>query len=179
MRIIGGTYRGRTISIPKGLPVRPTTDRTREALFNILIHQIVFRETRVLDLFAGTGMISLECISRGAQEVIAVDSHRRCVQALIHNRDKLAIKGLSIIQADAKRYVATATEIFDLVFMDPPYAYDGITRLTQAIQQHSILSNSGIIVIEHDPLRDFSHIEGYSYTRKYGSSSLTFIGITS
>ena len=82
MRIISGKYGGRSWHPPKGLPVRPTTDRTREALFNLLQHRIMLQGAEVLDLFSGTGGISLECLSRGATRVVAVDRHRGCVMAL-------------------------------------------------------------------------------------------------
>jgi len=178
MRITGGTYRGRVIQVPKGLPVRPTTDRTREALFSILQHKRVLTDSKVLDLFTGTGIISLEALSRGAAEVTAVDKHRRCIQALKKLKDLYQLTNLNIGQADAMQYVRHSDEAFHLIFMDPPYQYAGISALIDLIFERRLLHADGLLVVEHDPHRDFSTRKEFLMERVYGSSGLSFFAIS-
>ncbi len=173
MRITGGLWRGQIITVPKGLPVRPTTDRTREALFNILQHHLGLQGMRVLDLFSGTGIISLESLSRGAMHVTAVDKNRKCIQALsklIRDRDI----NLHIRQSDAMSYLNRESEAYSLIFMDPPYSYDAIDALIDIIFKRGILSKPGLLVVEHDPHRKLAPRDEFLFLRSYGSSGLSF-----
>ncbi len=174
MRITGGIYKGRKIQVPKGLPVRPTTDRTREALFSILQHRLVLSGNKVLDLFTGTGIISLEILSRGAGKATAVDKDRRCIQALKRLKDLYQLTNLTIRQADAQQFVKQTDERYHLIFMDPPYQYDGIATLIDLIFKQGLLHSDGLLVVEHDPHRDFSTQQEFLMERVYGSSSLSF-----
>lgn len=174
MRIIGGKYGGRIIPSHKNLPARPTTDRTKEALFNTLEHQLDWEDVQVLDLFAGTGNISLECWSRGAQKVYSVERDRKCIQSIKKAFSLLGIPMDHIIQADVKKFVQKSILTFDLIFMDPPYGMDGQEDLIQAIISGNLLDNEGLLVVEHMTQRDFSSQQGFMRTRKYGSSSLSF-----
>ncbi len=173
MRIIGGTYKGRTIRSPKGLPVRPTTDRTKEALFNRLNHLVELAGIKVLDLFAGTGNMTLEFWSRGARQVVSVDQHHRCVGTIKQHLRDLQIRGGSVIRMDARRYVSQATESFDLIFMDPPYALPGQPELVEQILAGELLTPDGILIVEHSPQLNFEEIEGFEESRIYGSSALS------
>lgn len=174
MRIIGGKYGGRVIHSPKGLPVRPTTDRTKESLFNILQHRFDWEETRVLDLFAGTGNISLECISRGAKDVLSVDRERKCIHAIKKIKSELGMTTGRTLQSDVKKYVRQAEEQFDFIFMDPPYAMTGQEELLEMILNKGLLAEDGLLVVEHMSQKDFSQIKGFDELRKYGTSSLSF-----
>ena len=120
MRIIGGRLNRRIIHPPSGLPVRPTTDKAKEALFNVLNHLICFEKIRVLDLFAGTGNISFEFASRGATEVVAVDNNTRCIRFIRQVKENLQLENISCYRADAFRFLPNAPGAFDLVFADPP-----------------------------------------------------------
>ena len=152
MRIISGTYKGRAIVPPRNLRARPTTDFAKENLFNVLGNLLDFEECDVLDLFAGTGQMGIECLSRGAAAAVFVD-RRKDAFALI--KKNLALTGLQdrarVVHGDSLAFLAGAGESFDLVFLDPPYA-SGL--LEQALERlaapgFDILAPYGIIVAEH------------------------------
>ncbi|RMG68246.1 MAG: 16S rRNA (guanine(966)-N(2))-methyltransferase RsmD [Bacteroidetes bacterium] len=174
MRIIAGTFRGRQIRPPRGLPVRPTTDRTKEALFNMLMQRLDWEGLRVLDLFAGTGNISFECYSRGAARVVAVDQDWRCVAAIKAGLQILGLPVQDVVQQDVRRYVAQATGPFDLVFMDPPYAMPGQPELIAAIREGSLLAPEGLLVVEHASSVPLEALPGWTESRRYGDSTLSF-----
>ncbi|MEO0895872.1 MAG: 16S rRNA (guanine(966)-N(2))-methyltransferase RsmD [Bacteroidota bacterium] len=174
MRIIGGKFGGRVIQPFKNLPARPTTDRTKEALFNILEHQIDWEETHVLDLFSGTGNISLECWSRGAKLVHSVERDRKCIASIRQAFKQLDLPTDYIFQNDVLKYVKHSPFTYDLIFMDPPYAMDGQEALIENILQKPMLKEEGMLVVEHMSQRDFSALHGFQRVRKYGSSSISF-----
>ena len=123
MRIISGSHKGRRLFAPKTLPVRPTTDRSKEALFNILQHQYDWSSIRVLDLFSGTGSISYEFASRGVTEVFSVDINSCCIKFIQQTAQKLDLK-INTIQGDTLKYLTSINMDFDLIFADPPYNID-------------------------------------------------------
>lgn len=160
---------------PKGLPVRPTTDRTREALFNILSHRLEWPETRVLDLFSGTGSVSLECLSRGASTVVSVDRDHRCIQALKRLQADWKLPG-RVIKREVSRFLAGAPSSYDLIFMDPPYAMPAQEQLVIAAQKRWLAAD-GILILEHaPPATRFEQLDGFQEVRIYGSSCLSFFG---
>jgi 16S rRNA (guanine966-N2)-methyltransferase len=182
MRIISGKLGGRVLKVPAGLPVRPTTDRTKEALFNMLAHRFDFEGLTVLDLFCGTGNISLECFSRGAENIIAVDKDKRCVQAVKQFFKDFEVQKGQVIQADVFTF-ATKIETtlanaipFDLIFLDPPYAIANQVALVQTLLNKNILAPEGWLIIEHNSVFSFEQEEKFLFVRKYGSSSLSFFG---
>src|SRR5688572_7665549 len=120
MRIIGGIHKGRNIKVPPGLPVRPTTDFAKEGLFNILVNRYDLSEARVLDLFSGTGHISLEFASRGSTHVTAVDQNFRCAGFLREMASQLDLN-ISAQKSDVFQYLKSCSSTFDIVFADPPY----------------------------------------------------------
>jgi 16S rRNA (guanine(966)-N(2))-methyltransferase RsmD len=174
MRVIAGIFGGRPIPLPKGLPVRPTTDRTREALFNILSNTFTWEGLQVLDLFSGTGSISLECWSRGAARVVSVDRNPRCIQAQRQLYRSFGIGAAELVRMDAFSFVRRCTDSFDLIFLDPPYDLPGQAQLIQEIIDRGLLSVKGLIVLEHRRQSDYAHIPAFSFRRDYGSSSLSF-----
>lgn len=174
MRIIAGKFKGRTIRTPKGLPVRPTTDRTRESLFNILHHDYHWEDLHVLDLFCGTGMVSLEFASRGVASIVSVDRHARCVQAARDGATALGISNLKTIKMDVQRFLDNCTDHFDLIFLDPPYDMEGIDLLVKTIFARELLSPEGKVVLEHRSQLKFETIEQFEFSRSYGSSTLSF-----
>jgi 16S rRNA (guanine(966)-N(2))-methyltransferase RsmD len=124
MRIISGKYKGRKIEPPNKLPVRPTTDFAKEGLFNVLTNMIDFEETEALDLFAGTGNISFELISRGCPSVLAVEQNFNCVKFIHSMSEKLNEKNVRSQAADVFRFLGFCTRQFDLIFADPPFELD-------------------------------------------------------
>src|SRR5690606_12509731 len=134
MRIIGGTYKGLRVTVPRGLPVRPTTDMAREALFNLLVHRIDINSgIRALDLFSGTGGISLELASRGATSVTAVDRHAKCTRFLAAAASELGIDSIRTVRSDVFSFLDRCTDTFDFIFADPPYDLDRLPLLPALI----------------------------------------------
>ena len=175
MRVITGAARGRRLKELEGYETRPTTDRVKEGVFNIIQFDIEGR--KVLDLFAGTGQLGIEALSRGAAGATFVE-HRRDAAALI--RDNLKLTGLearaAVLCADALTYPAAAREKFDLIFIDPPYAANLWEKMLDSIYQFDILSNHGIIVCESPVNQDMPPVAPPYFLRRtyrYGRIKIT------
>lgn len=174
MRIIGGSLKGLRLNPPKNLPVRPTTDMAKEALFNILQNKIEFEGIKVLDLFSGTGNISMEFASRGAVSVISIDRSIQCVHYL---KDTARQHGLTSIQAfkdDVFKYLQLETESFDLIFADPPYDMNMIPEIPKIIFDKNLLLPGGLLIVEHQSMQNLSNHPAFTEQRKYGHSSFSF-----
>lgn len=176
MRIVGGKYRGRHFKAPSQLPVRPTTDLAKEALFNILNNWYDFHDLRVLDLFAGTGNISYEFLSRGVQELTAVDRHPGCIRFIKATLGQLQADA-SVVKSDVQKYLNTVEGSFDLIFMDPPYGMPGLSALVQTVFERELLSDHGTLVLEHPPQENYEALPHFSEQRRYGSSVFSFFEI--
>lgn len=174
MRIIAGTARGRTIEAPKGRDTRPTLDRVRENLFNIL--QRKTWDAKVLDLFAGTGALSLESLSRGAAEAVLVDCDRAAHLCQKQNVQKLGFDGQTrILLMDWQQALRQlAGEKFDLVFLDPPYAMRDLTGVMAALVP--LLAEGATVIVEHEAQVMPSTADGYEMydSRKYGYVGVSF-----
>lgn len=173
MRIIGGRLKGLRLQAPKNLPVRPTTDLAKEALFNILNNQLDFETLKVLDLFSGTGNISMEFASRGAEEVVSVDRNRFCIQYLKLMAEKHELNQLKTQMADVFAYLKLETERYDLVFADPPYDLPALHQIPDRVFERNLVKIGGYLIIEHPSMKKIDHpflIE----QRVYGSSSFSF-----
>ena len=168
MRIISGIYRGRKIHPPANLPVRPTTDYAKEGLFNVLNNLIDFEETSVLDLFAGTGNITFEFVSRGVPKVLAVDIERRCVDFISQTAERLEMEGVSVRRMNVKVFLRKASQNFDLVFADPPYEMEGISSLPDQILDADLISPGGLLILEHSDKYNFSDQPCFDQLREYG-----------
>ena len=174
MRIIRGRHQRRQIVAPDNLPTRPTTDMAKESLFNILENQIDLEETAALDLFAGTGNISYELVSRGCPQVTAVDENQNCVRFIRETANKLQMSELSVVKSDVFRFLPMHKAKYDLIFADPPYDCKHYELLVDLIFQNGLLNEDGIFVLEHDRTIDFSeHPNCYDH-RKYGKVNFTF-----
>ena len=177
MRVIGGQFRSRVLAEFAGDNVRPTSDRAREALFNILSLKIY--GSRVLDLFAGSGALGIESLSRGAKEVVFNDLSKDSVAIVKKNLTalKIAINGeqAKVMQSDYLSCLDIVRGQFDLIFIDPPYRFDYGEKALQKIVQRGLLSENGIAVYERDVPFD-GEIEGLEKydQRKYGKAYLTF-----
>lgn len=160
---------------PKGLPVRPTTDRAKEALFNILENRMNFEGAVVLDLFSGTGNIAIECCSRGAQRVVAVDQHPKCTSFIQTMKSRHQLTELEVIKSDVFKLLKSAQpERFDLIFADAPYALPNMADIPRMVLLHRLLKEHGILVVEHESHLDLSHESGFFECRKYGQSTFSF-----
>ncbi|QEM03942.1 16S rRNA (guanine(966)-N(2))-methyltransferase RsmD [Mucilaginibacter rubeus] len=174
MRIIGGSLKGLRLNPPKNLPVRPTTDLAKEALFNILLNQIEFEGIKVLDLFSGTGNISLEFASRGASEVISVDRSIHCVNYLKDTSRQHKLTQIKTYREDVFKYLNIETEQYDLIFADPPYDLNMIPDLPKVIFEKDLLKPDGLLIVEHQSLQNLSNHPAFVEQRKYGHSSFSF-----
>ena len=182
MRIIGGKYKRRRFDVPKSFNARPTTDFAKENLFNVLQHYIDFEGITALDLFSGTGSISVELLSRGASRVVALEQRREHA-TFIHSvaKELGEEKHLQVLQADVFRFIRGAksqSSLYDFIFADPPYKLREIAVLPELILGSGLLKPDGLLVVEHPQQYDFSSLPHFAERRVYGSVnfSLFFLG---
>ena len=174
MRIISGQFRGKLIRTPGDLPVRPTTDFAKEGLFNVLNNLVDFTELEVLDLFAGTGNISYEFMSRGCKEIVAVESNPKCHSFIRKTAELLIPECMTAMRTDVFFYLRHPEGSFDLVFADPPYDMEGIDTLPGLILKNNLLREEGWFILEHSNRFDFSDQPGFNQQRKYGNVHFSF-----
>ncbi len=174
MRIIAGEYKRRFIHPPKNLPVRPTTDLARESLFNILNNMVEWQGKSVLDLFSGTGAVSYEFISRGCNNVLAIDSNYQCVSFIKKTAAEFSMENLKVMRSDVFRFLKSTALSFDIVFADPPYAMEEIDKLPDLVFGNNLLNDEGIFILEHPRSYDFSEHPCFVEHRKYGKVNFTF-----
>lgn len=169
MRIITGLYRGRHFDIPRTFKARPTTDFAKENIFNVLNGYIDFDGAKALDLFSGTGSISLELLSRGCDYVLSVEQdkdHHAFIQQCIK---KLNTDKCIPIRGDVFRFVRTCKQKFDFIFADPPYSLKELETIPDIILKKNLLSEDGVLVLEHGKYNDFSNNPCFVEHRAYGS----------
>ena len=170
MRIITGQYKGRHFDIPRSFKARPTTDFAKENIFNVLIKYVDFDDACALDLFSGTGSISLELLSRGCRQVVSVEldrDHHRFIQDCIN---KLNALNVQCIRGDVFRFLKSCHQQFNFIFADPPYALKEIPTLPDLIFEHQLLQQpDGIFCLEHGKDHDFSQHPHFLEHRQYGS----------
>jgi 16S rRNA (guanine(966)-N(2))-methyltransferase RsmD len=174
MRVISGKYGGRRLSPPKNITARPTTDFAKESLFNLLNNRMDFEGIDMLDLFAGTGGIGIECVSRGAREVTAVEIAHVQQNWIISCCKQLGIRNLSVIRGDVFKFLSACRTRYDLIFADPPYALETLSTLPDTILGQAILKEDGWLVIEHGKDTDFTAHPRHVETRTYGSVHFSF-----
>src|SRR5690606_15761801 len=178
MRIISGKYKGRRLSAPKNLPVRPTTDFAKEALFNILRVRYYFEEITVLDLFSGTGNISFEFASRGVPNITSVDDHHGCIQYINKISEEFSFP-IHTIKSDVFKYLEKNSGTFDVIFADPPYEFDvsQLSAIVTTVFEKNLLNEEGILIIEHSKMNDLSSLEHFTEARKYGGNVFSFFSL--
>lgn len=174
MRIITGSFKGRKILVPRGLQVRPTTDFARTGLFNILENHLEWAETDALDLFSGSGSISIELISRGARHVTSVDQSNTAIQFIHKICENLDISNLTPIRGDALAFAKSTRARYGLIFCDPPYEWEHARELLTVIHSRELLVPGGWLVYEHSARENYSDIQGFFDHRKYGKVNFSF-----
>lgn len=174
MRIVGGKYRNRRIDPPPGIEARPTTDFAKEGLFNILQHSIPLEDIRVLDLFAGTGNISLEFLSRGAAEVVSVDQDRKLFTFMQRMARDLNEDRWRMVRSDVFTFLGSHRGRYDIVFADPPFSMEGIERIPDLVRSNGMIGDDGLLVLEHHEKVDLSGVPGHERTRTYGLIHFSF-----
>ncbi|MFD1553573.1 16S rRNA (guanine(966)-N(2))-methyltransferase RsmD [Putridiphycobacter roseus] len=174
MRVIGGKYKSRRFSPPKNFPSRPTTDFAKESLFNILDNRIEMEGIDVLDCFAGTGNISLEFLSRGANSVLSVDSNFVAFKFIKKTQAEIKEPNWQMVKQDVFKYVPKITKTFDLIFADPPFALKDILKLPSLFLESGCLKDAGDLIIEHGKETDFSKHPNFREIRNYGGVNFSF-----
>mgnify|MGYP006141032253 FL=1 len=175
MRIISGKYKGRRIMAPKKLPVRPTTDMSKEALFNILNNHFNFAELKILDLFSGTGNISYEFASRGSEPIISVDADYGCVSFIKKTATEFEFD-ITAIKSDVFQYLERAKGEFDIIFSDPPYNLEqsDFEKINALVFENELLAADGMLIIEHSKHTKLDHLSHFSFQKNYGGSVFSF-----
>lgn len=179
MRIIRGKYGRRRFDVPRNITARPTTDFARENIFNVLENMEDFEGRTALDLFAGTGAISLEFLSRGCREVTAVEMASTQANFIKSVKGKLAAEGLKVVKGDVFRFVATCSQTFDFIFADPPYDHPRFAEIPEMILGSRMLHEGTIVVVEHNRSHDFSALPGFVRHLAYGSVNFSIFVVGS
>lgn len=177
MRITGGEYRGRILRTVNDLSVRPATDRVRESLFNMLVHRMDFEGLAVLDLFAGSGSLGFEALSRGAAQAVFVEGDRRAAGFIEHNIAHLKCGDrCEVLTVDALDYLRHTRDTFGLVFADPPYRFDATASLPDRIFSRGIVAQDGYLLIEHTTDLAFHDAPMYltGPVKRFGRTVVTF-----
>lgn len=177
MRIITGKYKGRHFDIPRNFKARPTTDFAKENIFNVLTGYMDFEGTTALDLFSGTGSISLELVSRGCSHVISVEmdrDHHKFIQECLK---KIGEDAVVPLRGDVFRFIKSCKQQFDFIFADPPYALKELAQIPNLIFEHNLLKPEGIFVFEHGSNYNFSESPYFVEHRSYGSVNFSLFRI--
>jgi 16S rRNA (guanine(966)-N(2))-methyltransferase RsmD len=174
MRIISGKFKGRRISAPSNITARPTTDFAKEGLFNLLNNRIDFEGIDVLDLFAGTGGISIEFVSRECSSVISVEQNDRHCNFIRKVCTELKINNLSLVKTDVFKFLNSCHSKFDMIFADPPYQLEQLNDIPDLIFQHQLLKSEGLFVLEHSAASNFELHPHFTFHRNYGNVNFSF-----
>lgn len=169
MRIITGIYKGRHFDVPRSFKARPTTDFAKENIFNVLNGYMDFDGATALDLFSGTGSISLELLSRGCSQVVSVEADRDHHAFIRQCLKKLGTDRCIPIRGDVFRFMKSCHQPFDFIFADPPYALNELPTIPTLVFDHQLLKPDGVFVFEHGKDHDFSEHPHFLEHRSYGS----------
>ncbi len=176
MRVVSGIYKGRRFDVPRSFKARPTTDFAKENLFNVLSNRFDFEddEVQALDLFAGTGSISLELLSRGCAQVVSVEKDREHYAFICRVAKELGAANWLPVRADVFKFVRNAHRRFDLVFADPPYELTGLETLPDLVLDNGLLKPQGLFILEHGKKNSFESHPCFTEHRAYGSVNFSF-----
>lgn len=171
MRIISGIHGGRRINPPAKMPyTRPTTDIAKEGLFNIIQNNLEIETLAVLDLFGGTGCISYELASRGAEDITIVEKDKTMYDFIKKTSRDLGFTNFNVVKADVFKFMDSATEQYDFIFAGPPYALANIDDLPKKVIEKKLLKPGGWFVLEHTPRNDYKKHAHYKSERNYGTT---------
>jgi 16S rRNA (guanine(966)-N(2))-methyltransferase RsmD len=170
MRIIGGRLKGTRFEPPKNIPTRPTTDFAKEGLFNILQNSFNFENTKVLDLFGGTGSITYEFSSRGCEDITTVEIFPRCADFIKKTVDQYKLKGVRVLKLDVFKFIQTATQKFHLIFAGPPYPLPILDTIPDLIFEKEMVNGEGWFILEHNPDHNFEKHPHFWRSKNYGTT---------
>lgn len=173
MRIITGIYKGRHFDIPRSFKARPTTDFAKENIFNVMSGYMDFEGATALDLFSGTGSISLELLSRGCERVVSVELDRDHHRFISECLKKLDTQACLPLRGDVFRFIKSCRQQFDFIFADPPYALKELPQIPDLVLDKGLLKEGGVFVFEHGKNYDFSQHPRFVEHRSYGSVNFT------
>jgi len=177
MRVISGIHKGRLLKTVRDLSVRPATDRVKQTVFDMLVHRVGIEDTTVLDLFAGSGALGIEALSRGASRVTFVEQDSKAVSFIEMNLEMIgAEKQSALLEMDAVSFIKRCNDSFDLIFADPPYAYDETPNIPKLVFERGMLKRYGYLVIEHSKDIRFTETDAYRVgpEKKFGRTLVTF-----
>jgi len=175
MRIIAGKYKSRVIQTVSSHTVRPTTGRVRQTIFDLLAHRFDFDDAQALDLFAGSGILGFEALSRGAQQVCFIEQDFKTVRTIKASIDGLAVqKQTSVVRLDALRFLQKANDSFDLILCDPPYRYEKISQIPNLIFEKRILKENGFFILEHHTSLSFTQVPFFDFEKTFGTTRVSF-----
>lgn len=177
MRIIRGKYGRRRFDVPHNITARPTTDFARENLFNVIENIEDPEGKEVLDLFAGTGAISFEFVSRGSAGVTAVEQAATQVNFIRSVKEKLGDDALHVVRGDVFRFISTCKRKFDIIFADPPYDHPRFAEIPQLILDSDMVKEGTLVIVEHSKKHNFSKLEGFFQQREYGSVNFSLFRV--
>lgn len=177
MRIIRGKYGKRRFDVPRNITARPTTDFAKENIFNVIENVEDIEGKQVLDLFAGTGAISFEFLSRGAESVTSVEMAATQANFIRSVKEKLDDNALRVIKGDVFKFLASAKKPYDIVFADPPYDHPRFGEIPSLIMNSQLVKTGSLIIIEHNDKFDFSSLPGFEQHRSYGSVNFSLFRI--
>ena len=169
MRIIRGKYGKRRFDVPRNITARPTTDFAKENIFNVIENIEDIEGEDVLDLFAGTGAISLEFLSRGAKSVTAVEMASIQANFIRSVKEKLGDNALRVIRGDVFKFLSSSQRAYDIIFADPPYDHPEFEKIPELLLNSGDVKDGTIVIVEHSGKFDFSNIPGFEQHRVYGS----------
>ena len=171
MRIIGGEHGRRRINPPANMPhTRPTTDVAKEGLFNVISNNLDIEDLKTLDLFGGTGAISYELASRGANDLTIIEKDPRMYEFIKKTAGELKLANFKVLKMDVSKFIDKCTDKFDFIFAGPPYALGNIDDLPPLIFEKQLLNTKGWFVLEHTPRNDYKKSPFYATERNYGTT---------
>lgn len=177
MRIIRGKYGRRRFDVPHNITARPTTDFARENIFNVIENLVDLEGKTALDLFAGTGAVSYELLSRGCSSVTAVEKASTQLAFIRKVKELLKDENLRVVRADVFKFISSCRESFDFIFADPPYDLPRFTEVPELILDSAMVREGTLVVIEHSGKHDFSSLPFFLEHRAYGSVNFSIFRI--
>lgn len=174
MRIIGGNLKGKTILPPVNYAARPTTDFAKEGLFNILVNEYDLEEASLLDLFSGTGSISLEFASRGCKDIVSVEMNPMHAKFIKQVASMYKVQGMQVVRHNVFDFIGICTKQFNIVFADPPYNMEGLNTIPDRIYSKEIIAPGGYLILEHSGNHNFEKHSYFKKEKKYGNVHFSF-----